>query len=366
MPPTKYLIVILVLLALAALLVLLLLRGGRRDDRPAHVAAHGAAGAGADAPMAAPEALPPPADTWTAAEATLDPATGPPLGDWSPATTSSAQTTSAGGDLAGREAVESVEAVAEEPFATEPEAAEPEGIEPVAAAAEHPVPEESGAEETGHAETGHAETDTAEVSDVPAAPAPVVERLPWMREPEPIVDAHPADADDAVVAEDEPAAEPAAEPVVDVEPTAEAPDGFATAEEVWPEEPEVAVHAEPEPEAQPEPEPEAWAQPEAEAQPEPEPESEPAAQPEKESEVGWVGRRTSEFWEVHDGGYGMGSAAPIQDGAIPLGHEIQAYHDTMTYRAPGMPGYDSVEPDVWFYNVEVAEQCGFTRSESSE
>ena len=73
-----------------------------------------------------------------------------------------------------------------------------------------------------------------------------------------------------------------------------------------------------------------------------------------------AGRRTSEFWEVHDGGFGMGSAAPLPDRAMP--HAVQAYRDTMTYRSPGMSGYDSVEPDVWFYNDEVAEQCGFTRS----
>jgi hypothetical protein len=81
-----------------------------------------------------------------------------------------------------------------------------------------------------------------------------------------------------------------------------------------------------------------------------------------EVEPAGVGRRTSEFWEVHDGGFGMGSAAPLPDRAMPLGHAVQAYRDTMTYRSPGMSGYDTVEPDVWFYNDEVAEQCGFSRS----
>ena len=34
---------------------------------------------------------------------------------------------------------------------------------------------------------------------------------------------------------------------------------------------------------------------------------------------------------------------------------MQAYRDTMTFRAPGDPGYDSVEPDVWFYDAGAAD-----------
>ena len=35
------------------------------------------------------------------------------------------------------------------------------------------------------------------------------------------------------------------------------------------------------------------------------------------------GLRTVSLDEIHDGGYGVGSAAPIEDGAVPLGHPSQ-------------------------------------------
>lgn len=79
--------------------------------------------------------------------------------------------------------------------------------------------------------------------------------------------------------------------------------------------------------------------------------------------AGWV-RRISEMWEVRDGGFGVGSAAPLPDRGMPLGHAIQAYFDTRTYRVPGANGYDSVEPDVWFYDEDAARRSGFTPSES--
>ena len=72
-----------------------------------------------------------------------------------------------------------------------------------------------------------------------------------------------------------------------------------------------------------------------------------------------TGRRISGFLELRDGGFGVGSAAPIEDGAQPLDHPVQAYRDTMTFRAPGDPGYDSAEPDVWFYDAGAAERSGF-------
>ena len=74
-------------------------------------------------------------------------------------------------------------------------------------------------------------------------------------------------------------------------------------------------------------------------------------------------RRVSEFHEIRDGGFGMGSAAPIDDGAQPLDHPVQAYRDTMTYRVPGDPGYDEAGADVWFYDAGAAERSGFRRSE---
>ena len=76
-----------------------------------------------------------------------------------------------------------------------------------------------------------------------------------------------------------------------------------------------------------------------------------------------VGRRVSEFDELRDGGYGVGSAAPLDDGAQPLDHPIQGYRDSMTFRAPGDAGYDSAEPDVWFYDEAAAERNGFRRGD---
>jgi len=104
-----------------------------------------------------------------------------------------------------------------------------------------------------------------------------------------------------------------------------------------------------EPVVEPEPEPEPVVEPEPE--PEPEPEVEPEPEP--------TGRRISGFLELRDGGFGVGSAAPIEDGAQPLDHPVQAYRDTMTFREPGVPGYDSAEPDVWFYDASAAERSGF-------
>ena len=75
------------------------------------------------------------------------------------------------------------------------------------------------------------------------------------------------------------------------------------------------------------------------------------------------GRRISGFEELRDGGFGIGSAAPLDDGAQPLDHPVAAYRDTMTYRVPGDAGYDSAEPHVWFYDEGAAERSGFRRSE---
>ncbi|MDN5794902.1 MAG: hypothetical protein L0H79_04030 [Intrasporangium sp.] len=70
-------------------------------------------------------------------------------------------------------------------------------------------------------------------------------------------------------------------------------------------------------------------------------------------------RRISSLAEVRDGGYGVGSAAPIRDGAQPLGHGVKAVRGTGTYLVPGSPGYEDVEPDVWFYDERAAYHFGY-------
>ena len=72
-------------------------------------------------------------------------------------------------------------------------------------------------------------------------------------------------------------------------------------------------------------------------------------------------RRISSFDEVVDGGYGIGSARPFDDGAQPLGHAVQAWTDRKSFSAPGDKGYDAEEPDVWFYNEDAARRAGFSR-----
>lgn len=73
-------------------------------------------------------------------------------------------------------------------------------------------------------------------------------------------------------------------------------------------------------------------------------------------------RRVSSLEEVVDGGYSVGSAAPIEDDAMPLGHPVKAWHDTKTYLTPDAPGYEDAEPTVWFLNESFAQKAGFTRA----
>lgn len=74
---------------------------------------------------------------------------------------------------------------------------------------------------------------------------------------------------------------------------------------------------------------------------------------------GSAGPRTSELDEVRDGGYSVGSAAPLDDGAVPLGHPVKAWEDTKTYVQPGEQGYGDHNPDVWFTDTGAAERAGF-------
>lgn len=78
-----------------------------------------------------------------------------------------------------------------------------------------------------------------------------------------------------------------------------------------------------------------------------------------DGEGGVDGRRLSSVDEIRDGGYGVGSAAPIDDGAMPLDHSVKAWEDTKTYLVQGEHGYDGVDPDVWFLDDRSAERAGF-------
>jgi hypothetical protein len=74
-------------------------------------------------------------------------------------------------------------------------------------------------------------------------------------------------------------------------------------------------------------------------------------------------RRVSELGEVRDGGYSVGSAATIDDGAMPLGHPVKGWEDTKSYLTPDHPGYGDAEPHVWFTDPDAAERAGFHRAD---
>ena len=65
---------------------------------------------------------------------------------------------------------------------------------------------------------------------------------------------------------------------------------------------------------------------------------------------------------VRDGGYGVGSAAPLEEGAVPFGHPVKAWNDTRTFVDTDHPRYDDAEPHVWFTDPEAAQQAGFRRA----
>lgn len=77
------------------------------------------------------------------------------------------------------------------------------------------------------------------------------------------------------------------------------------------------------------------------------------------AETGADGRRLSSVEEIRDGGYGVGSAAPIADGAMPLDHWVKAWEDSKTYLVQGERGYAGTDPHVWFLDDRSAERAGF-------
>ena len=66
---------------------------------------------------------------------------------------------------------------------------------------------------------------------------------------------------------------------------------------------------------------------------------------------------------VIDGGWSVGSAAPLEDGCMPLGHPIKGVFALGIYQVPGSSWYDQTTPDVWFLDEESAQRAGFRRGE---
>lgn len=67
--------------------------------------------------------------------------------------------------------------------------------------------------------------------------------------------------------------------------------------------------------------------------------------------------------EVRDGGWSVGSAAPIEDGCQPLGHPIKGVFALGIYQVPGSDWYEATVADVWFTDENAAQRAGFRRGE---
>lgn len=77
-----------------------------------------------------------------------------------------------------------------------------------------------------------------------------------------------------------------------------------------------------------------------------------------ERELVSVAAHTSSAQEIRDGGYGIGSAAPLADGSTPLGHPVKAWEDTRTFAVADQEAY-AAQPHVWFAGAEAAAAAGF-------
>ncbi len=94
----------------------------------------------------------------------------------------------------------------------------------------------------------------------------------------------------------------------------------------------------------------AKAKPKAKAEPEPKPEPVPASAEEPAPSEGEPGA----------GPYGDGSAAALDDGAMPEGFPIKGNTNSMKYHEPGTRYYDKTIAEVWFATAADAEKAGFT------
>ncbi len=66
--------------------------------------------------------------------------------------------------------------------------------------------------------------------------------------------------------------------------------------------------------------------------------------------------------DAEDGGYGLGSAAPNEDGSGPEGFPVKGNADSMMYHEPDGQWYDQTIAEVWFETPEAAEAAGFTKA----
>lgn len=222
------------------------------------------------------------------------------------------------------------------------------------------------------------------VSDVEPNPVPLPEPGPKpIPEPGPVPIPEPGPKpipEPGPVPMPEPGPAPVPEPgPVPLPETAVSPDAMPAAESAadsaavpetgrQPDEsPVFVLEARPE-ELEPEGEPMALVEPQPTASAEPATDESPSAEIEpvepasSERPEGGGHVRISSLEEVRDGGYGVGSAAPVPDGAQPLGHPVKGNLGSMTFLEPGSRAYDRATAEVWFIDAETAEYFGFTRA----
>jgi large subunit ribosomal protein L22 len=63
--------------------------------------------------------------------------------------------------------------------------------------------------------------------------------------------------------------------------------------------------------------------------------------------------------------YGDGSAAPLEDGAMPEGFTIKGNAQSMLYHVEGSRYYKATKAEVWFASEEAAEAAGFSKPGSA-
>jgi large subunit ribosomal protein L22 len=63
--------------------------------------------------------------------------------------------------------------------------------------------------------------------------------------------------------------------------------------------------------------------------------------------------------------YGDGSAAPLEDGAMPEGFAIKGNAQSMLYHVEGSRYYKATKAEVWFASEEAAEAAGFSKPGSA-
>lgn len=77
-----------------------------------------------------------------------------------------------------------------------------------------------------------------------------------------------------------------------------------------------------------------------------------------------IRRATAETAEHVGEPYGPGSVRVAAGADPPSGYEIKGNEDAMLYHSPESPSYQVTDAEVWFLDVQTAENAGFNRWDS--